>query len=276
MKHTIKQLLNLKETNGDIGLEIEMETNKSLHHEFDGGSKIPAGPCWKLETDNSLKGYAGEWVFKKPLPLDKVGGAIASLEAGLKMEGITINDSVRAGVHIHLNMQTLTEAELVRFLLVYYSLETFLVNACGDGRQGNLFCLRVQDADGHIQMLNNYIHSGLLNHIKHSEMRYCSLNIQSLFTYGSVEFRAIRTPQDLSSLIFWCELFVRMRTFAKNLDGCWDIVAKISGDGPSEWARTVLGDEAYQKLRYQGDESDILNDIRRIQFTCFTATEKGM
>ena len=137
MSSVFKEMGIKKAVSGDIGVEIEVE-----------GIGIPAArKYWSNEEDGSLKGESREFVLKEPSTLEGVKDALGYLDALYTANETTVHDSVRAGVHIHINCQKLTMTQLYNFMVVYLILENVLVKWCGNYRQGNLFCLKASDAE---------------------------------------------------------------------------------------------------------------------------------
>ena len=98
---------------GDFGVEVEVEATS-----FD---TMPRLNCWKSVHDGSLRGESAEFVFRNPLPLDKTIGEVVKLYSYLKECGI--KDSGRAGVHVHVNVNTLTVVQLLNLIAMWMIVE---------------------------------------------------------------------------------------------------------------------------------------------------------
>lgn len=276
---TVGNYLNLQSRKGLFGVEIEAEFK--IFHPHIAAPPMPE-PCklgdgmWNIVQDGSLRGSSAEFVFKKPLSLSETGVALFSLQKDLEIYELEIFPSHRCGVHIHINMQNSNIRDLYRFLMVYYALETVLVNGCGDNRQGNLFCLRNRDANYLQQMIVDSVNHEDLYELRSEDLRYSALNIQSLFKYGSVELRTLSTPKKPIDVLVWCEILKRLKDYSEKMGSCMDFIQEISGVGPVEWALEVLGEDHFKMLKYDGMEQDILSDIREVQYTCFELSRKGI
>lgn len=264
----VRDFLDLKKCAGDFGIEIEMETKNPIPF-LDNLENM-----WRFEEDGSLRGYSMELVLRNPVKFAKVEPIINTLKENLKAKKVEILNSIRAGIHIHLNMQEYTIADVYKFLICYYPLETVLLNKCGFGRQGNLFCLRASDAMGAIFALQGSLDRHNIYVLRTDNLRYSSLNIQSLFKYGSLEFRALATTPDLVGIVEYCTILNNIRDFSSKVEHPWKIVHDISYHGPSEWMKSVVGEEMYKYLMYDDLEQDIMYDVRNIQMVCNTLNEK--
>lgn len=252
----------LKPTLGDIGIEIELEA----YDYVDFATSVD--PLWRKEVDNSLKINGVEFVIKKPVPYKSVTKVLSDFRENLKKCGIRIRPSIRAGVHIHINMQEQTVNEVIRFMAIYYAMETALIRFCGEGREGNLFCLRARDADYAVFKLEEAIIKSDFLTMKDQNLRYAACNVQSLFQYGSVEFRAFGTNPELLGIEEWIEMLWAIKEYAAKTKDVWADLAFISADGGYAWMKGVLGDKLSALLYHEDLEKDMINDVRNIQHLC--------
>lgn len=265
----VKDFLHLYPTPGRFGVEIEMEMSRYIDEE-------DIGEVWRIEDDGSLRGVSCELVLKAPANKIRTKNHLKRLEISLKAKNIKINPTIRAGVHIHTNFQEHTIGEVFKFLVVYYTLEVPLIRSAGDWREGNLFCLRARDAVGTVQALTNAVKKESMIGLSTDELRYTAMNFQSLFHYGSLEFRALGTPKNVSSICPWLDILDNIRKYAVNLDTVWDIPSKCSGLGPRQWAEQVLGAKVVDSLYYPEMEDDMIDDLRNIQFLLHAMKKKGL
>lgn len=265
----VKEYFATNNTSGDIGIEIEMETTSPLNFE-------PFVEHWNFENDGSLRGFGTEFVLKKPIPIKSVKTVMDKTRSSLKDHGVEIVDTVRAGIHIHINMQKYKLKDVLKFLTCYYAMETALTNYCGRGRQGNLFCLRARDAAYAISLLESAVQAEDFYMLQTNQLRYSAMNLQSLFSFGSLEFRALATTPNLEKVEEVVEILSRIRDYSTKIDDCWDNISMISGMGPYEWIRGIIGEEYVNKLNYPDMEKDITTDMRNIQFLCSELSLKGI
>lgn len=266
------EYFKIPKTPGEIGIEIEMETNKAFRPE-----------CVDLETwsidwdEGSIKGNGAEIVLIQPCSRDEVAPIMNNLRSTIKKSGVGVKNSVRAGIHIHINCQDMTVGEILKFMMCYYPLETAFTDFCGENRQGNLFCLRVRDAMGMINQLYNSVQEKDLYKMRNNDAyKYAALNMQSLFKYGSLEFRAMATTKDFKNVEQWIDIITRIKDYSLKVDSVWDNMTKISGLGPFEWLTEVVGSENAKDLYYPGIEEDMMEDCRNIQMLCNLLSKKGL
>lgn len=266
----IKDYLNLNKTEGAIGVEVEMEMAEPVMFPETILKK------WRVDQDGSLKGYGYELVLRKPEGRQAVENSVSLLKEGIAATGIPINKSIRAGVHVHLNMQENSVADIYRMMACYFPLETVLTRFCGDGREGNLFCLRAQDAEYMLDQAQKSLAANDLHLLRTNQLRYSAFNLQSLFTYGSLEFRALATKPELDNILPWVDILLALKKYTENIPSAWESIAQISGEGPREWMYKVFGKELGDLLDYPDLERDMMKDVRHVQMLCYQMTQAGV
>lgn len=257
MSDTICELLDLKTCKGDVGIEVEMEGLTPFPYDI--------SKWWRAEADGSLRGHSVEYVMKRPAPINGVGPALELLKAEITAGGGSPIYSERAGVHVHLNVQKLTVKQVFATALTYYCMERSLVRFCGDNREGNHFCLRVQDAEYVLRLLENAITRDSLSYLDNEDIRYASLNFCSLFKYGSLEFRSLETQPDFAKIEDWAKIVVAIRDYAMKVDNLYEIPVEISSLGPTGWVRSVLGDDLFNVINYDELDVHVLSCMRNVQ-----------
>ena len=256
--HNIRQLLDLRSCKGDVGIEIEVEALRRL-------PTMPDDSEWRSETDNSLRGYSMEYVLRKPIKIEKVGKSIENLREYVALAKSSPKYSERAGVHIHVNVQEMTSNQVFTMAMVYYCMESSLVRFCGPDREGNHFCLRLEDADYVVDVLESALRNRNLRYLDSEDIRYASLNFCSLFRYGSLEFRAMETTPNFDKVEEWAKILVAIRNYACKLESFDQIPARISGQGPTGWAKEVLGDELFALINEPDFDQRVMRCMRPIQ-----------
>lgn len=219
---------------GLIGIEIEVESKNQLPH---------PPQYWQVTMDGSLRGaYNAEYVLQEPLSVKAAGSAIDHLKELMELVGAKAKDSVRAGVHIHMNMLGASLGQLWTLATCYYVLEEALTTRfCGDGRAGNHFCLRAIDADVLTFEVTEAIRKGRMDRLAGDHIRYSALNYNSLFRHGSLEFRALRTPIDFDRIKTWIDLLVALKENSKLFRNPQEVIAQFSMGGEINFLRQMLG-----------------------------------
>jgi len=242
--------------NKEVGIEIEMEGRNLVNYDMN---------YWKCEGDGSLRGESIEWVLKSPVNRNRVVSRIKYLIETMKAQKAVLRPSDRCGVHIHVNCQTLDFEQLFRFISLYAVFEDVLTNWCGDDREGNLFCLRMKDASHLLSMLAACKKEGDIYAVCNDHYRYGALNLAALAKYGSLEFRQMRTPDNLMEIDVWADALMRIFDYAKDNSNEHDYIQAVSMRGGLAFAKDVLGDMV--KVFVNNKNAHLIMDgARRAQF----------
>lgn len=234
----ILEACHLESTKGEVGIEVEV-VGRHLPQEVVG---------WKVEHDDSLRAGGLEYVLKGPKSRDKLDLYLSRLEKKLNEDGVTVGDSVQAGVHVHINVQELSVDQMYTFLCMYLMLESLLVKTCGDGAEGNLFCLRACDAEYLIHLITKARRSDRLDYLNTDNIRYASCNVMALFKFGSLEFRAFRTDKNFDGLRTWVGTLLQLKDASKNYGSPAELIESFSVGDYDTFLRTVLGEYAEQYI----------------------------
>lgn len=242
----------------EVGIEIEME-GEHLNIRAAG---------WDTKDDGSLRGDAyqqrAEYVINPPVKRKHVQDQLNVLADALKNAGSELHPSDRCGVHIHINCQKLTEQQVINYLTLYFILEDLLVHYCGEDRVGNLFCLRSSDAEDVLLAIVEAAKIGTLRNIQNDNFRYASVNVTSLYKYGSLEFRAMRSPVDFSVIKEWVDILLAIKDKSLEYGTPRDIVESFSALGANQFTQQVLGDLA-KRLPMENADRLIIAGVRRAQ-----------
>lgn len=245
------ELLGQSPCDGDVGVEIECE----------GAGISPSNsPFWRTEKDGSLRGSfpseAAEFVMSQPLHIDHVEIALDSLIT--EQKDAKFNFSFRTSVHVHVNVQQLTEAEMLAFLYLCLLVEEPLMNFCGETRKANRFCLRYADAEGFDRTLDTLFDRGwsAVRRLDGDKIRYAAINVHALQKYGSIEFRGMRGNMDKEVILPWCQTLIHLRDKAKELGSPIAVFNKYISMGNAEFITEALGRHA-DKFSYEDQQKDV-------------------
>lgn len=247
---------SLKKTDGEVGIEVEIEG---------AGVQNISVTGWNTVEDGSLRGEAAEFVLRRPVAFKKVPEYLYRLHKALE-GNIVIEDSDRCGVHVHINCQELDFKQTLNFIILFLVFEQMLVNYCGEEREGNLFCLRANDAEAILVALNTSAVHNSFNNMQNDTYRYAAINLSSLRKYGSLEFRSLSTPTDVRTIEIWVKLLQQIFKKAASFNNPSDIIEAVSFKGPYNFAREIFG----AQLSIFNLHADIISDfvydgIRRTQ-----------
>ena len=256
MTTVLKAFQLRKPTNGDLGVEIEVE-----------GRHLPlADFYWHNEKDGSLKGIeTREYVLAKPMTLGEVRKSLDYLNKLYEVNNTKVDDSVRAGVHIHVNCQKLTMTQLFTFMSLYFVLENVLTKWCGQSREGNLFCLRASDAEGLLsQIKRGIVDKNWRGVYGRDKLRYAAMNVKALATYGSLEFRAMRGTRDMNLIYMWASVLLGLKEKSKEFKNPSKIIEQFSVFGPTAFMKEVLGDN-YEHFKCDEQDEMLWDGVRNAQ-----------
>lgn len=244
-----------------IGLEVEMESEGLM------GLNIPA---WRKDGDGSLRGHGVEFILEHPLSEKDARKAVDDLYQGFKRAD-KIKPSDRCGVHVHVNCQRLEIEQVFNYVTLYLILEDLILKWCGEDREGNLFCLRAKDAEWLLySLIGDKRDMGIFSETTNRRMyKYASINIAAIHYYGSLEFRALRTPSSPKPVKDFISLLLRIREKALDVKEGKDFISACSARGETEWAREILGPH-FNMLRCEGMDHMIMDGVRRIQALAYT------
>lgn len=239
MKNTLRRLVNVDQTDGDIGIEIEMEGGFLPRREH-------LSNLWRVTTDGSLRGDPEglEYVMRGPRNLEGVKECLDDLKNAMNERGTAFSHSIYGGVHVHVNVQELTPRQLYTMMTAYYIIEEVLLTYCGDTRQGNHFCLRGKDAEYGPRMVATSAREKDLNILNDNNLRYAGMNPCSLFNYGSLEFRSMRSTDDFDVLLNWATMLYNLRENSKKFESPVALMEGVSGSGPMAFLESLIGEEA--------------------------------
>jgi hypothetical protein len=223
-----------KLASGVLGIEIEVE-----------GRKLPRRITgWNTDYDGSLVGESYEYVLEKPMSLADAMGAVDNVCKAYDDAGSTVKDSVRCGVHVHVNAQRLSIPQLYNFMTLYSMFEGVLLAYCGPYRDGNLFCLPLNKSPLLLNALRYAAQNKEFGMLCSDEYRYCAMNVKALGQYGSLEFRALRGGSDLTRVKSWASLLLHLSEVACKYDNPGEIFSEASKLGSTQFFLNTVGDFA--------------------------------
>ena len=243
---------------GEVGIEVEVE-GRNLPDRFQG--IVP----WQIVGDGSLRGENREFVLKKPVKRGAWEKALNVLRNQLEKNESRVDFSHRCGVHVHINCQGLEVRDVISFITTYLCFEESLVRWCGDERVGNLFCLRASDAPGLIGWVNRLKETGSIRSVYTDRVRYGSVNLKALATYGSLEFRAMRSDLTPGVIEDWVNVLLKIKDYSVGKRDV-DIISQFSLQGPQDFFNEVLG-EFRDKIN--PTEYELVSGMRNAQEVAF-------
>jgi hypothetical protein len=247
---------------GEIGIEIEAEGQG-----FPGG-----GTYWSIKGDGSLRGEACEYVLKHPASRADYQRHLTTLQKRWTDNRTQFNNSTRTSVHVHINVQELTITQVYTFICLYLVLENHLIEWCGEHRKGNLFCLRAKDAEFLLYTLEEAIRSGDYKKLDSNTLRYASINVRALYTYGSLEFRAMRGTSNIDLISHWIEILLAIKDASLTFENPQQIIEDFSAYGPIEFHNKVFPNNIFPL----NDTFPLKEGIRQVQNIAYAVDWKNL
>ena len=215
----IPTYFNLPIYNNPIGLEIEIE-------KWNGES--PPLYCWHTDEDGSLKD-SGVELISYPLYGVYIDRALFELRQFYECCPDT-EFSHRCSIHVHVNVSTFTNNQLLALIGLYAIYERSLFEFVEQIRRGNSFC---------------YPLVGNRNRFHWDEdTKYCAFNWRPIRTQMTVEYRHLEGTKDLKKLRRWIALVTKLTNHVLALDKDYavDVVKGIiEQDQGVEYAQNVFG-----------------------------------
>jgi hypothetical protein len=227
------------------GVELEIES---------------ARPDWtvagfEVKADGSLRDNGFEYITE-PMTFSNLA---YGLQQFFKKSGVDDhNYSERCSTHVHTNVQDLTWDQLATICLLYQIMEQLLFAYVGNDRDKNIFCVPWSETT---------INHDLINEIKHSNralrqwQKYTALNLRTIHTIGTIEWRHMEGCHSLEKILNWCRLIGCLYAWARktSLDDTKKYIINLNST--SEYQRTleaVFGD--YSKLLQVPHYKELLED----------------
>lgn len=234
-----------------FGFELEVE-----------GRNLPDAPShWMSKHDGSLRGESNEYILNNPENIDEVSLSLDRLIKSLTKPSTVLNFSFRTSIHVHLNVLAFTKAQIHSLFYLSHLVEDVLVRYSGESRVGNRFCLRTKDADWKIRRFKNWLTKSGFDRLNPEDLKYSAINIATITSYGSMEFRSLRGTVDKEVIIPWLSVI-------KNL---YDIAAIVPVREIEELVRTspiellnVVFKEHLPLFSYTNMEQDVNEAVDRL------------
>jgi hypothetical protein len=106
-------------------------------------------------------------------------------------------------------------------------------------------------------------------------LRYASVNPGAIYKFGSVEFRALRTPKALSTIYEWVKILLRVKDASMQmLDDPADAIEGYSKYGEDRYFDLIMGDMApVLRKRVKDIDQKMLDGMRLTQDIAYTDIE---
>lgn len=209
-----------------VGIEVEAERVGGSANHLDGEG-------FAVKEDHSLRNNGRE-VVTYPISADYAVPAFAKIVSNL---GQKVEFTKRTSIHVHMDCTRLTMEQVLNIVYVYTLFEESLFGFCDPSRRRSIFCVP----------LTSFI-SGELDTLESMVSRwgkYSALNLMTLQTLGTVEFRHLEGTNDVEKFRKWVYLISRIYAYAisKPTNKLLETILKLNTNSNYyEFANDVFGD----------------------------------
>lgn len=186
---------------GDVGIEIEVESLDPL--------PMVNNKEFSCKPDGSLRHFGNEYTTVGAATLNKdFKEHLTKLCDILDKSGRVVKDSPRTSIHVHVNVSNLTLSQAWTGILSAWLMETVFVEGCGPDRVGNLFCLRLKDAEYLIPTAQKDLRCNMpfTQHLQSDHIKYSGTNLNAIGRFGSIETRYKGGSIDADDIYSWSDL----------------------------------------------------------------------
>lgn len=195
----ILDYFNQTKVDGDIGIEVEVEAlDKTPLIEVKG---------WVSKTDGSLRNHGVEYTTL-PCNVQDVPRLCTDLFTKLQKNFKIVEDSPRTSIHVHVNVQQYTLKQAVTAIIATMLMDSTLIQLCSPMRKSNQYCLRIQDAESVVDILNkNLTEKGIqLGQLNEDRVKYTANNYYTLMKFGTIENRMKDGELNVDKVVYWVNL----------------------------------------------------------------------
>lgn len=257
------QILGLKKLKNHVGIEIEVEYKIP----FDGFKSNH----WEVKSDGSLRYYGYEYITRGPISIDAVPSVLKeATEFIASGKNNVVCNSPRTSVHVHSNILNKTFLEMANQIIISWLLENAMIKFCNPKlREGNLFCLRVSDAEQirtYIQdtfdgyMFNDNKHN-YLRGIKNGNIKYCATNLRSIAITGTIEYRSMcGGDYNYDMILNWVNAINAINESSSKFKDPEEVMDFFYKEGVDAFIHKILGDSAKIITESSMDYHTLLKD----------------
>lgn len=236
---------------GDIGIEIECESQD--------WNKLKPLTIWRTEADPSLRNAGVEFITRGAILFRDIRLALNEWKEAVRE--VELINTYRTSVHTHINYQKRTFLDCYTTICLYWIVENLLVRYSGKHREGNLFCLRISDADFLCASLirgleRNTLFSELIN----DQFKYAALNLVPINRLGTIEFRSMRGVYDVEVLEEWVTNLYHLTETARYFQSPLDVTKEFQKVGHLSFLQKTFSPKFVRQLTQDRDWQDLMDD----------------
>ncbi|QIQ66455.1 putative amidoligase [Pseudomonas phage clash] len=193
-----------------FGFEVELE----------GSDEWPRIDGWNRKEDGSLRSGM-EYIFDGP---SSGAEAIQRVDRfAATMEAVKPAPTFRCSTHLHMDMRDSSMDVLIKTVLTYMVFEDVFFDHCEPYRRDSNFCIPFFSNDWLAQTFGRRLLAvnedglrirGLMNWPK-----YSALNLQTVTTFGSIEFRGSHAMTSRDEMVGLMQRMLCLKAFAQGHEG---------------------------------------------------------
>lgn len=199
---------------GDIGIELEVEAANALPRDahIDGVVGKKSRAMWNAKHDGSLRGNAMEYVVSTPMFIDELPDMVNGLFGAFTKAKTKLDNSNRCSTHVHINVGGYTVDQLTAIIALWTTFEEALIVWCGEARLNNHYSLSSRNSVTMLETWENFLRRGQTRFP--DGLKYSALNLNTIWTFGSVEFRCGPAADNAETPIKWASFLYYLSKFA--------------------------------------------------------------
>jgi hypothetical protein len=242
LNQPISSFIGVKEVKGEkFGIELELEgRNVALQDVATKG--------WNRHHEPSLRGESIEYTTAGAKSFEETVKLVDDLFKKLKENGVALNDSVRAGTHVHLNFSDQPVKNVINFFALFTLLEEILQYYSGEDRKGNLHCVSTREAEGVVGIVADAIAKGSLDRFSGDRYKYAACNLSSLYKFGTVEIRTMRAAQSAGQINTWVDILNDMYVYSLAMISPAELIKDLSHLGAEALMKKIFKLANYNEL----------------------------
>lgn len=246
----LSELYEMPKKEGHVGLELECE----FRHQRPTHELTPNG--WSRKEEGSLRYNGVEYVTRNPLKCNhnKFDRIKALTDVINQNEWGIIKDSPRTSLHVHVNVQGKTPVEIWTQVTAFWLFENLLLKYCGETREGNLFCLRLKDAEALIRFAKEDLSGDLpFSMLGSDRVRYAAQNLKAISSFGSIEYRCMRGVTDPETIHVWSDEMWNLSVKSKEFRSPSHLMDEFYHSPKDRFLNRFFSDEFTEQLvKYKG------------------------
>jgi len=220
-----------------LGVEVEVENCPKTSN-----TKDPEGLYWAAKEDHSLRNNGMEFVFAEPLFGADVVRALHYICNKATNNKWAISE--RTGIHVHVDVRNMELEKFQNMCILYALTEHLIYEWIGDRRDRNIHCLPWYAADADLEricMLFNSEQPLALEAVRNLN-RYAGLNLNSLASFGTAEFRQLKTTFDVKRILTWINILLSLKKAAVAWQGSSaDLLKEVRLLGAHAFCSRIFG-----------------------------------